>query len=68
MCSHEAWVFVRQGEGKSVQISALGHHLDDVVETIMLNVLYAGNYMTMMPILDSTNFEGLKLIRRFVLH
>lgn len=42
---------------------ALGHHLDDVVETIMLNVLYAGNYMTMMPILDSTNFEGLKLIR-----
>lgn len=42
---------------------ALGHHLDDVVETIMLNILYAGNYMTMMPILDSANFEGLQLIR-----
>ncbi len=42
---------------------ALGHHFDDVIETIMMNILYAGNFMTMMPILSSKNFVGLKLIR-----
>ena len=44
---------------------ALGHHFDDVIETIMLNVLYAGEYKTMMPKLKSTNFPGLELIRPF---
>ncbi|MHC1749729.1 MAG: tRNA 2-thiocytidine biosynthesis TtcA family protein [Cellulosilyticaceae bacterium] len=42
---------------------ALGHHFDDVIETTMLNVLYAGNFKTMVPKLHSTNFEGLELIR-----
>ena len=42
---------------------ALGHHLDDVVETIMLNVLCGGKYNTMMPKLKSTNFEDMELIR-----
>ncbi len=42
---------------------ALGHHLDDVVETVLLNVLYAGNYMTMMPLIKSTNFADIWLIR-----
>ncbi|MGO1580461.1 MAG: tRNA 2-thiocytidine biosynthesis TtcA family protein [Peptoniphilaceae bacterium] len=42
---------------------ALGHHFDDVIETILLNVLFAGNYKTMMPKLHSKNFEGLELIR-----
>ena len=42
---------------------ALGHHFDDVIETILMNVLYAGTYMTMMPRLHSTNFEGMELIR-----
>lgn len=42
---------------------ALGHHFDDVIETIMLNILFAGNYKTMMPKLHSQNFEGLELIR-----
>lgn len=42
---------------------ALGHHFDDIIETILLNVLYAGNFMTMMPIINSTNFENIKLIR-----
>ena len=42
---------------------ALGHHFDDVIETIMLNILYAGEYKTMMPKLKSTNFKGLELIR-----
>lgn len=42
---------------------ALGHHFDDVIETIMLNILYAGNYKTMMPKLKSDNFENMELIR-----
>ncbi len=42
---------------------ALGHHFDDVIETTLLNVLYAGNFKTMRPKLKSTNFEGLELIR-----
>lgn len=46
---------------------ALGHHFDDVIETIMLNILYGGSYKTMMPKLKSTNFEGIELIRPMTL-
>lgn len=42
---------------------ALGHHFDDVIETTLLNVLYSGNFKTMLPKLKSTNFENLELIR-----
>ncbi len=42
---------------------ALGHHLDDAIETILLNVLYAGNYMAMMPKLPADHFEDLTLVR-----
>ena len=42
---------------------ALGHHFDDVIETILLSTFYASDYKTMLPILNSTNFEGMKLIR-----
>ncbi|MFA5603012.1 MAG: ATP-binding protein [Bacilli bacterium] len=42
---------------------ALGHHFNDVIETIMLNILYNGSYKTMMPKIKSTNFKGLELIR-----
>nr|WP_072536957.1 ATP-binding protein [Anaerococcus mediterraneensis] len=42
---------------------ALGHHLNDVIETIMINVLYAGNYKTMKPKLPAQNFEDIFLIR-----
>jgi len=42
---------------------ALGHHFDDVIETVMMNVLCAGKYMTMMPKLKSANFENMELIR-----
>lgn len=42
---------------------ALGHHFNDVVETILLNQLYNGQFSGMLPILDSDNFEGMKLIR-----
>ena len=42
---------------------ALGHHFDDVIETILLNIIYAGEYKTMMPKLKSTNFTEMELIR-----
>ncbi len=42
---------------------ALGHHFNDVIETTMLNILYSGNFKTMMPKLKSDNFEGMELIR-----
>lgn len=42
---------------------ALGHHFDDVIETIMLSILYGGEYKSMMPKLKSTNFKGMELIR-----
>ena len=42
---------------------ALGHHFNDVIETIMLNMLYTGNYGSMLPKLKSQNFKGLELIR-----
>ncbi len=42
---------------------ALGHHMDDVVETILLNTMYQGKYMTMMPKIKSKNFENISLIR-----
>lgn len=42
---------------------ALGHHLNDVIETVMINVLYAGNYKTMKPKLTAQNFEDMLLIR-----
>lgn len=42
---------------------ALGHHYDDVIETILMSMLYAGQVQTMMPKLHSTNFDGMELIR-----
>ena len=42
---------------------ALGHHFDDVIETILLSMLYGGEVKTMMPKLHSDNFEGMELIR-----
>jgi tRNA(Ile)-lysidine synthase TilS/MesJ len=42
---------------------ALGHHFDDVVETILMSMFYSGEIRTMMPKLHSTNFEGMQLIR-----
>ena len=42
---------------------ALGHHYDDVIETILMGMLYSAQFQTMMPKLHSTNFEGMELIR-----
>ena len=42
---------------------ALGHHFDDVIETILMGMFYGGKVETMMPKLHSQNFEGMELIR-----
>ena len=42
---------------------ALGHHFDDVIETILMGMLYGAQVQTMMPKLHSTNFPGMELIR-----
>lgn len=42
---------------------ALGHHMDDVVETILMSLLYGGEYKTMMPLLNADNWPGMQLIR-----
>lgn len=42
---------------------ALGHHFDDVIETVLMSMLYSSEIKTMLPKLHSTNFEGMELIR-----
>ena len=42
---------------------ALGHHFDDVIETILMSMLYGGQIQTMMPKLHSNHFEGMEVIR-----
>ncbi len=42
---------------------ALGHHFDDVIETILLSVFYNGQFKTMMPKLASTSHQGIEIIR-----
>ncbi len=42
---------------------ALGHHYDDVIQTILMNMLNAGSFQTMMPKLHSDNYSGMELIR-----
>ena len=42
---------------------ALGHHFDDVIETVLMGMLYSGQFQAMMPKLHSTNFQGMELIR-----
>lgn len=42
---------------------ALGHHYDDVIETILMGMLYGAQMQTMMPRVNSANFKGMQLIR-----
>jgi len=42
---------------------ALGHHFDDVIETTLLNIFYAGQFKTMLPKAKAENYEGVELIR-----
>lgn len=45
---------------------ALGHHFDDVIETTLLNLFYASEFKTMLPKVQSQNYEGMELIRPMV--
>lgn len=42
---------------------ALGHHFDDMIETVLISMIYGSQVRTMMPKLHSDNFEGMELIR-----
>ena len=42
---------------------ALGHHLNDVIETALMSMTYGAQLQGMVPRLRSTNFEGMELIR-----
>ena len=42
---------------------ALGHHYDDVIETVLMGMLHSGQFRAMMPKVRSANFEGMELIR-----
>ncbi len=56
------WLYARARELGCNKI-ALGHHFDDVIETILMSMLYGAQINTMMPKLHSTNFPGMELIR-----
>ena len=53
------------GKAKSLGCNkiALGHHLDDAIETLLMSMIYSSEIKTMLPKLHSTNFEGMELIR-----
>ena len=53
----------RQAQDLGCNKIALGHHYDDVIETILMGMLYGGQIQTMMPKIHSTNFPGMELIR-----
>lgn len=42
---------------------ALGHHFNDVIETILMGMLYGAQFQTMMPKVKSTSHPGMELIR-----
>ena len=56
------WLYKKAREMGCNKI-ALGHHYDDVIETIFMGMLWGGQIQTMMPKLHSTNYQGMELIR-----
>ena len=42
---------------------ALGHHFNDVIETILMGMFYGSQMQTMMPKVCSTSHPGMELIR-----
>ncbi len=42
---------------------ALGHHFSDVIETTLMGMFYGSQLQAMQPMLHSTNFQGMTLIR-----
>ena len=71
MKDHECYLCARMRRGylynKAQELGcnkiALGHHFNDVIETVLLNLIWNGQFSSMMPKLHSTNFEGMELIR-----
>lgn len=53
----------KQAQALGCNKIALGHHFDDVIETVLMSIFYNGEFRTMMPKLRSTNWEGMELIR-----
>lgn len=64
LCARQrrGWLYKKAQELGCNKI-ALGHHYDDVIETILMGMLYGGQVQTMMPKLHSIHFEGMELIR-----
>ena len=57
----------KQAQALGCNKIALGHHYDDVIETILMGMLWSGQFQTMMPRVRSKNFEGMELIRPMTL-
>ncbi len=53
----------KHAKGLGCNKIALGHHFDDVIETVLMSMFYSGQMKGMMPKLHSTNYEGMELIR-----
>lgn len=63
LCKNEKRIPLQKAKELGCNKIALGHHYDDVIETILMGMLYGGQVQTMMPKLHSTNYEGMELIR-----
>lgn len=71
MTDHECYLCARMRRGylykKAQELGcnkiALGHHFNDVIETVLMGIIYAGKMQTMMPKLKSTSHPGMELIR-----
>lgn len=64
LCSRlrRGWLY-KQAQELGCNKIALGHHFDDVIETILMGMLYGSQMQTMMPKLHSENYGGMELIR-----
>lgn len=64
LCSRlrRGWLY-KQAKALGCNKIALGHHFDDVIETILMGMLYGSQMQTMMPKLHSENYGGMELIR-----
>ena len=65
MCKNEKRIFIQKAQELGCNKIALGHHFDDVIETVLMGMLFAGKMQTMMPKLKSTSHPGMELIRPF---
>lgn len=53
----------REAKRRGCNKIALGHHYDDVVETVLMSMIYGAQLQSMMPKLHSDNVPGMELIR-----